>query len=72
MSKGTIPHILKRIDCATMKSPIAVFKTERGLDAVFAATIDTWTRIGAGDPDLLGVFHGGMNMAKVQSKLEEA
>ena len=66
------PLIIDRIKVATLKSPIAVFKTLDGrLDALFAATVITQRRIKAKDPFLLGVFHEGMDLASIKNKLAE-
>jgi hypothetical protein len=70
MSKDTVPKILKRIEIATKDSPIAVFN-DNGLNAVFAATVDTWLQIGRGDPNLIGVFYGDMDLDRVKIILEE-
>ncbi len=77
MSISTIEVIRLRIDVATPKSPIAVFKmpvrTNAGhLEAVFGSTIDTHRSVEQGDPMFVGYFHNGQDKQDVIDKLREA
>ncbi len=69
MSILTVDDIMKRILIATKTSPIAVFAEEKGLDAVFGATIDTLQKI-QHSTSYIGMFHGDMNQEKVRVILE--
>ena len=72
MSVSSIQVIMDRIASATETSPIAVFKVPEKcgkLEAVFGATVMTQKKITEGDPDLVGVFHKGMDRFSVKSQL---
>jgi hypothetical protein len=60
MSVSTTSVIIERIRAATMKSPIAIFKTEckGSYNAVFASTIFTKMKIECRDEALLGIYFG--------------
>ncbi len=67
--------IMSRIESATCASPIAVFKLPEKcgkLNAVFGATVMTKNQMAEGCPDLIGVFHKGMDRLKVKNQLQAA
>jgi len=74
MSSMSVLHTMDRIKSATPSSPIAVFRGKvRGeVNAVFAATVRTRQLIEAGDPDLIGVYDGSMNMSEIAETLRRA
>ena len=73
MSIATIEIVMKRIEGAEPNSPIAVFRheAEDKLNAVFASTVKARGMISAHHPDLIGVYHGGMDLKKIKRDLSE-
>jgi len=72
MTDTTIVIATRRIQLATLQSPIAVFKTyreKRPFGAVFANTCATQARINAKDKDLIGVFFGKGGAEKFNFKV---
>jgi hypothetical protein len=74
MSLMSITHTMFRISSATPASPIAVFRCNENkeggeVNAVFAATVKTHQMIAAGDPDLIGVYDGSMDLVEVERVL---
>ena len=71
MSKGTVDHIITRIEAAEPSSPIAVFRHEEEdkLNAVFASTVKTRGMIDAQHPDLIGVYHRRMDLKQIRREL---
>ena len=77
MSISTIEVIRRRIEAATPKSPIAVFKmpvrTNAGhLEAVFGSTVSTHLQVEQGNPMFVGYFHKEQDKQDVIDKLREA
>ena len=73
MTVSSVAVVMDRILSATEQSPIAVFKVgESGLvDAVFAATLYSQAKI-AGDDNLIGIYHSGMDRQTVKRELNAA
>ena len=69
MSKSGIGTVMDRIKIATVEHPIAVFSIGSSIwfDAVFADTVDFEKR--KNDPDLIGVYHRGMDGKEVYRRL---
>ncbi len=61
--------IMDRIKTATPDSPIAVFKSDKGLDCVFANTVITEERVD--DEDCIGSYHGKMDMNYILDNLSK-
>lgn len=75
MSISTVEIIMGRIESATDKSPIAVFRLAKKcgkLKAVFGATAITQQQINSGHKDLIGVFHKSMDLSAVKRQLQAA
>lgn len=76
MSISTVEIIIGRIDSASEKSPIAVFKLPNPdgekLEAVFGATTATMQRIKSGDKLFLGNYHNGMDREQTKANLKNA
>lgn len=72
MSLMSVPHAVERIRHAREGQEIAVF-TAPGrvglLNCVFARTVETYRRLQAGDPGLIGVFDGSMAREEVTRTL---
>ena len=77
MTISSSGSIIGRIETATEKSPIAVFEVELSADnpntlrAVFASTVLSQQEIARANGNLVGVFHGGINMQEVLATLKE-
>ena len=70
MSISSTTVIMGRIKVATPESAIAVFTGKNGrLNAVFANTLETISKINDGAPGLIGIFHKEMDMVGVKTKL---
>lgn len=72
MSLANLEITIGRIKSATKDSPIACFRTPvpELIDSMFADTIRTQRLIDNNDPDLIGVYHGGMNLAQIKKVLQ--
>lgn len=73
MSIADLRQIMERIKDAPQRSPIAVFITGTGknLDAQFANTTATRLRIENKDPNLIGVFHSGLDGDRTRTLLQK-
>jgi hypothetical protein len=73
MSEGNLQHVMLRIKSATIKSPIAVFRTDTAgmVNAVFASTAKTHQMIAAKDATLIGVYDKEMDLGVIERKLAQ-
>jgi len=72
MSVCTIARALDRIKHTTPDSPLIVASAKRGyVEVFFRNTVYGQDFVRFNPPNLLGVFHGGMDMNHVRSKLEK-
>ena len=69
MSVGSVSIIIGRMKKAEQASPIAVFKENKNLNAVFANTVSTLSRISSKDKTLIGVFDKTMDINEIRGKL---
>lgn len=71
MSIGGFRDTLRRIKDSTADSPIAVLRCNMigFYQAVFADTEATRRMILRGDPRVIGVYHGGMDLAAVRAEI---
>ncbi len=73
MSLSTIQQILLRVEVATEKSPIAIFRTPAALterlDSMFADTIYSKRYIKSNQEDLIGIFDKSTNADILREKL---
>ena len=72
MSLMSLAHAVERIRQAREGQEIAVFQAppgRAGLNCVFARTVETYRRLQAGDPMLIGVFDGSMAPDEVTQAL---
>ena len=68
MTQSTLDLIMDRISVATNESPIAVFKVNGKLDALFASTAETKQLLSTKPSNLVGVFYNTMNPLTVKNK----
>ena len=66
-----IAAIIERIKVATEHSPIAVFKSRYGLDAVFGNTATTQDMMVNSDA-FVGLYHKDMNLDRIYIELGKA
>jgi hypothetical protein len=71
MSVSSFRDTLRRIKDATTDSPIAVLRCNMlgFYQTVFADTEITREMILRGDPKVIGVYHGGMDLAAVRAEI---
>ena len=68
MSIAKVSVIMNRIESADPRSPIVVFYTPKGLNAVFGDTVRT--RLEMGSPMLIGSFNNHQKLNVVKNKLD--
>lgn len=78
MSKSTVQTTLKRVEVATIASPIAVFRLRASessgkfLDAVFGGTTTTQRELNRSRPGLVGVYNRRHSKDRVEAELTAA
>ena len=73
MSIATVAHTMLRIHGASVKSPILVLRTKEPnrLDSFFASTVVSKQMIWGRHPDIVGVYHCGMDLLQVKKELKQ-
>ena len=72
MSVCTITRALDRIKHTTPDSPLIVASAKRGyVEVFFRNTVYGEDIVRLNPPNLIGVFHGDMNMGLIRNKLEK-
>lgn len=74
MSRMSVAHAIQRIKGAPPDSPIMVMKhdDEGFVNAVFASTVVSQQMLKIDAGQIVGVYHGGMDMSMVRKALEAA
>lgn len=75
MSLCTVSQCLDRIQAAPTDSPLVVYRHGRmvtRLGCVYADTLVTRQKLAAKELDLVGTYHGGMDLTAIKAELTAA